>query len=155
MPLYKSPWKQERETQTRQQRLATFALIIFASLCVHFIGSEFVVENQVASVAGADPMKSYIEELHKYECRNCPPNFSKIDTDGERVWGCLQFKIETFERQARKFNLIGDNLEAEDLIHDCSIQKLLAKMMLEENPRKIWFWRTSIERGLELPPNYK
>lgn len=102
-------------------------------------------------------MDGYINKLAVYECRGCPSDFSKIDTDGERVYSCLQFKKSTFTEQVIKFDLLPEAEESDimNMIYDCDFQKYLAKLMLEENPEFIWRWATSVKRGLGLPPNYE
>lgn len=53
---------------------------------------------------------------------------------------------------SEKYNLLNDDSNVDKLIYDCSFQKLLAVEMIKDNPKNWVHWRTSINRGLELPP---
>src|SRR3990167_1384493 len=107
-------------------------------------------------VVESDPLTDYINELAVYECRNCPPKYDRVDSNGELSYSCLQFQERTFREQVAKYDMLPDiePHEIMNLFYDCSFQKKLAVMMLQENPKFIWRWKTSVLRGLGLPPNY-
>ncbi|HOM27379.1 MAG TPA: hypothetical protein PKV21_07730 [bacterium] len=95
---------------------------------------------------------NWINELEKYECRNCPVGFVRLDKNNKYSYSCLQFQEETFMRNLKKFypetynSIEGE--EWKNLIYDCDFQKELAYKMIENDRKAIYNWRTSIRRGL-------
>ena len=51
----------------------------------------------------SDNLTQWIDKLEKKECRNCPVGFSKIDNNGLRSYGCLQFQLPTFKQYYTKY----------------------------------------------------
>ncbi|HKW96114.1 MAG TPA: hypothetical protein VJN43_00200 [Bryobacteraceae bacterium] len=75
------------------------------------------------------------------------------DRDGRDYYGCLQFRLTTFQYYVDKFDLAPDAEEDEviDLIYDCAFQKRLATRMLRDNPDNWKHWRGTVKR-IGLPP---
>ena len=105
----------------------------------------------------SDNLTQWIDKLEEKECRNCPVGFSKIDRNGLRSYGCLQFQLPTFKQYfIRYYPEAAKNMEKtdwENQIYDCDLQKELAYKMLKDDYGnwKHWNWSITI-RGLEKPP---
>ena len=105
----------------------------------------------------SDNLTQWIDKLEKKECRNCPVGFSKIDNNGLRSYGCLQFQLPTFKQYYTKYYPeVVKNMEEEDWlnqIYDCDIQKELTYKMLKDKWGNWTHWKYSIlVRGLSKPP---
>ena len=103
----------------------------------------------------SDNLAQWIDKLEEYECKDCPIGFSRIDSNGLRSYGCLQFQKDTFLLNLKKYypetyNNIQGN-EWQNLIYDCDFQKQLAYKMIKDNPENIWHWALSVKRGLGKP----
>jgi hypothetical protein len=113
----------------------------------------FHYEYQIAS----DDLTKWIDELEKYECRNCPVGYSRIDSNNLRSFSCLQFQLPTFKQYYKKYYPESvKNMEEEDWlnqIYDCDMQKELTYKMLNDKWGNWTHWKYSIlVRGLEKPP---
>jgi hypothetical protein len=104
-----------------------------------------------------DALQLWLDKLEKYECKDCPVGFSRIDSNGLRSYGCLQFQKETFLINLKKFypeiysHLEGD--EWQNFIYSCEFQKELAYKMIQNNYYNWQHWKyTILVRGLEKPP---
>lgn len=77
-----------------------------------------------------------------------------IDSNGKISAGCLQFQLDTFNTQIRKYGLypFTEDNELANLWKDCTIQKELTRIMLRDNLRNCTHWYTSVYvRGLGEP----
>lgn len=125
-------------------------------------------QNQTAvktsqAVNNKSDIRIWVEKLEEYESNiiEDKDNYKRIDTNGYYSYACMQFQMHTF---LHFYNLKNNtNLElyknisleeARNLISDCELQKDLATWMIKDNPNRWTHWRTSVERGLGLPPNH-
>lgn len=114
-------------------------------------------ENATASYVPREKtaLEKYIDKLaHNYECIECPENYRRIDSNGYYSYACLQFQWATFKDRVRRYKLAeyAENAELMNLIYDCDFQKQVALKMFQ-NEKNAWtHWRTSVKRGLGLPP---
>lgn len=112
-------------------------------------------EEQIKREKYEADLGRYIDDLaDKYECPNCPPNFRIIDSNNKYSYGCLQFQEATFVSEVARYGLLPEAEPAEvmNLIYDCDFQKKLAMLMFLNDPYAWMHWRTSVWRGLGLPP---
>lgn len=115
--------------------------------------SLYLYQYQIAS----DDLLEWIDELEKYECRDCPLGYKRIDDNGKFSYGCLQFQMPTFKRYSTKYypEAVKNIEEAdwENRIYDCEIQKNLTYKMIEDDWYNWNHWKYSIlVRGLNKPP---
>lgn len=113
------------------------------------------VEAPIIEEPIKDDLDLWIDELVEYECPDCPDNFRIIDTNNRYSYSCLQFQEETFKGYIRRYDLFPETEDHElmNLIYHCDIQKKLAKLMIQENPKNWQHWYTSVAiRGLGIPP---
>jgi len=102
-----------------------------------------------------NPLQTWLNELEKYECNNCPIDYKRIDNNGFYSYGCLQFQKQTFLENLKKFYPETyksiEKEEWQNLIWDCQFQKKLAYKMLEANSGAWRNWARSVSRGLDKP----
>ncbi|MEM3609751.1 MAG: hypothetical protein QW076_02480, partial [Candidatus Anstonellales archaeon] len=102
-----------------------------------------------------DELDIWLNELEKYE--NCPPE-GIYDSNGLKSYGGLCFQLPTFKQYVSKY--IPESKDWEDVdwldnIMDTDLQKWVAKQMILEKYDNYTHWKTSIKRGLRLPPKNK
>ena len=106
-----------------------------------------------AQAAGKDPLDVWIDKLrYEYETKGysdeAVKTFKHLDTNGRYSYGCLQFQEGTF----RTYALASAVSEWERTIYDCNLQKKISRQMILSDYSNWKHWRTSVERGLGLPP---
>lgn len=115
------------------------------------LASAILVNVYTVEVPVIDPMAVYIDKLQKYECRDCPAEYDRVDSNGELSYSCMQFQLPTFKEQVAKYDMLPDiePHEIMNFIYDCEFQKKLVRKMIENDPKYWRHWRTSIiKRGL-------
>lgn len=122
--------------------------------------SESTVPTVTAQAKVASPLKIeevtaldiWIEKLVQKES-NGREKIRILDVNDKYSYGCLQFQEWTFRSYGTKYGLLKDTKNWENAIYDCSLQKQLAKKMIQ-NEYVLWqSWYTSvITRNLGLPP---
>ncbi len=100
-----------------------------------------------------DSLDLWIEDLVRYECRDCPPGYKRMVTNKKYSYGCLQFQLRTFIYQYKKYKADLSDIEIVKQINSCDVQKEIARAMFEDNAKRASnHWYTSIyKRGLGLP----
>ncbi len=102
-----------------------------------------------------DALTAYINRLaDEYECAGCGPNYRRLDSNGKYSYSCLQFQERTFVDRVKEYRLLprAEAAEIMNWIYDCDFQKQVARKMFENEPNAWVHWRTSVERGLGMPP---
>lgn len=149
----------------RNSYLIIFITIILLGLCVPRIVLEYVDEYphvhdspriRIPEESGIrDPLYTWLDALEEYECLGCGENYSRVDVNGLRSYGCLQFQEQTFKAFVRRYDLLpyAETAEIMNMIYDCDFQKIVAHRMIQENDDAWSHWYTSVElRGLGKPP---
>ena len=106
------------------------------------------------SQSAPDAMDIWLDKLALKESEG-RDHIKILDHNLRYSYGCLQFQMETFRSYVRKYDLLEntEDAELENMIYDCSIQKTLARKMLEDDPGNWRNWYTSVSvRHLGLPP---
>jgi hypothetical protein len=94
-------------------------------------------------ISEIDSLDIYIERLAFLESSG-RESIIVLDTNGRLSKSCLQFQEATWEEQTRIHEISGS-------IMDCQLQKVLARKMLESDPRNARHWKNSTRR-LGPPP---
>ncbi len=112
---------------------------------------EIKIEHEVP---GPDPMDHWLDELARFECEGCPPDYKRIDSNDRYSYSCLQFQEATFREMLRLYDPEVREDQVGVLILDCAYQKKIARALFEAQGAKASrHWYTSIHiRGLGLPP---
>lgn len=98
------------------------------------------------------PLDLWLEKLIVLES-NGKENIKILDHNGVHSFGCLQFQKETFEEFGMKYQLVTVDDDTDELIYDCTLQKEIAKRMIEDNYNNWRHWYTSVMiKKLGLPP---
>ncbi len=115
-------------------------------------------ENSRLPLRDLSPLRKWLDRLaEEFECPGCASNYKRIDSNGKYSYGCLQFQEATFKAAIRRNKaLVGvEDNELMNYIYDCEFQKDLAEIMWQsEGASAYYHWRTSIDRGLGMPPGY-
>lgn len=96
----------------------------------------------------------WLEKLAMAESNN-RANIKVLDVNGRYSYGCLQFQMATFKAYSARYGFVDPNdVESwENLIYDCSLQKKVAKRMIQEKPVNWRQWGyTVLHKGIGLPP---
>jgi hypothetical protein len=79
-----------------------------------------------------------------------------VDTNGRYSYGCLQFQMATFKAFMTRYGIAGMETPPamwETLIYDCSVQKSLAKVMIQNDPVNAWKnWAYTVHHKTGMPP---
>ena len=78
-----------------------------------------------------------------------------LDVNGRYSYGCLQFQMATFRSYSARYGLVDPAAVTswEELLYDCSLQKRIAKRMIQENPANWRHWAyTVLNKGIGKPP---
>lgn len=78
-----------------------------------------------------------------------------LDHNKRYSYGCLQFQMQTFKSYIKKYDLLedGDSTDLNELIYDCGFQKVLARLMIEDDYSNWRNWYTSVTaKKLGFPP---
>ena len=111
-----------------------------------------VIAFSTINLEKQNTLDSWIKKLIVFESDG-RSNIKVLDHNGLHSFGCLQFQMDTFEEFGLRYGLISPDDDTEKLIYDCTLQKELAKRMIQENPNNWRRWYTSvIKKGLGLPP---
>lgn len=140
--------------------VGTIALLSIAMLAVPSSAAyynqkdEKIISKQEEKRIGA--LDLYLDELEKLECRNCGPQFKRLDSNKKFSYGCLQFQSATWREMVRRHdpNSKGKtDAEIHSRIYECPYQKKIAGAMFTEDKVKAAnHWYTSIyKKGLGLP----
>lgn len=132
--------------------LATPSYITYEQPIISNADEKKHVLIEVAEAKEKDSFDLWMDELSRFECEGCGPQFRVLDTNGKYSYGCLQYQEATFNGFAEQYGIEGD-------IYDCSVQKALTRALWEDptytTQQKANHWKTSIfTRGLGLPPGY-
>lgn len=89
---------------------------------------------------------------------NCP-EWGMVDSNGLKSYGVMCFQEATFKQYALKYNLLphAEPNEIVNLIDNESLQKELAKRMIQDDPDNWRHWYNSVvgykgRKGIGLPP---
>ena len=103
-------------------------------------------------VREATALDLWLEKLAYKESHN-RDNVKILDVNGKFSYGCLQFQEWTFRTFGEKYGLVKPDANLEPLIYNCSLQKQIAKRMIQEDYKMWQSWYTSVmEKDLGLPP---
>ena len=106
----------------------------------------------IPSVEQQSPLDQWIEKLTVLESEG-RENLKIVDVNGYHSYGCLQFQMATFEAYGTRYGLLKDGADLKTFIFDCSLQKAIAKQMIEENSANWRHWFTSVKvKKLGFPP---
>lgn len=126
--------------------LIAILAILLVALLLLIPSVDHYEREQEKVVPKKDVLDLYIDRLaNEFECVNCPDNFRHMDLNGKYSYSCLQFQENTFLLKSHDYKIYGS-------IYDCNFQKKLARAMFENDPSAWRHWRTSVERGLGMPP---
>jgi hypothetical protein len=111
-----------------------------------------VLTMQVISVKEASQLDLWLEKLAQVES-NGRERIKILDVNNKYSYGCLQFQEGTFRNYGVKYGLVAKNANLESVIYDCTLQKQIAKRMIQENHILWQSWYTSVvQKNLGLPP---
>ncbi len=117
--------------------------------------SSTAITFSTTSAEKRDALDSWLKKLAYLESED-KNNAKVLDSNGLYSFGCLQFQMGTFRGFGFKYGLISGDDDLYSVIYDCSLQKQIAKKMIQENPFNWRHWYTSVKiRGLGLPPKEK
>lgn len=89
--------------------------------------------------------RAILEQLVACESGGDPYAVNPEDLDGTASYGCLQFKPSTLLFFGRKYGVIPEGIEDEEimnLIFDCELQVAVASRMIEDRGAQRSFWKT-------------
>ena len=115
-----------------------------------------VASNSLANIANPDPddLDQWLDKLAGLES-NGRDDIKILDVNNRYSYGCLQFQMRTFLEMGNRYNLLSDKAQAdpENAIYSCSLQKRIARAMIQDNARNWRYWYTSVKtRKLGPPP---
>ena len=137
------------------------ALMICTALTVLAASSPLVLapghEDEIINESSyqKDKLDQWIDRLaDEFECVHCPPVFRHLDTNGEYSYAYLQFQAPTFVYAVKRYRILpaAEDGEILNFIYDRAVQEAVARCMLENEASAWKHWRTSVNRGLGLPP---
>jgi hypothetical protein len=103
-----------------------------------------------------DGLDNWLDNLAMAES-NGKDHIKILDVNGRYSYGCLQFQLGTFLSYGRKYGIVPDTLSNADLlklIYNCSVQKEIARAMIEDNTANWRHWYTSVRynKNVGMPP---
>jgi|GEM_PF-2889747 len=99
-------------------------------------------------------LDAWLEKLAEKESGN-RARIKVLDVNGRYSYGCLQFQMATFKSYSARYGLVDPSTVAdwEELLYDCSLQKRIAKRMIQEKSSNWRHWGyTVLQKGVGLPP---
>lgn len=139
-------------TITLKISVATIIAVLLLLIPARIVYSRVDAATETPPVVKQEPdaLTVWLDDLAWYESTG-DDGAKVLDTNGRYSYGCLQFQMATFVSEAKKFGIdIGD---ASVSVMDCSLQKRIARQMLEHEKGAWRNWYTSIAvRGLRMPP---
>lgn len=116
---------------------------------------EYQAAQQVAVTSAAvSPLDAWLEKLAEKES-NHRERIKVLDVNGRYSYGCLQFQMATFKSYSTRYGLVdaATVTDWEELLYDCSLQKKIAKRMIQEKNSNWRHWGyTVLQKGVGLPP---
>lgn len=123
-----------------------------ASPATTYHQSSTAIAFSTTVVERRNTLDSWIKKLVYLESEG-KNNIKVLDSNGLYSFGCLQFQMGTFRGFGLKYGLISGDDDLYSVIYDCSLQKQIAKKMIEDNPGNWRHWYNSVKtKGLGLPP---
>ena len=135
--------------------ILAYGVVILLAISAYFILNWIFSRPVPVPIPKKDDLTLWIDELENYECRDCAYGYRRLDSNGYYSYGCLQFQKPTFLQEIihHEFAPGASAAELDTMIHDCNIQKQLAREMIKNDKNAYLHWKTSvITRGLGLPP---
>ncbi|MDO8515708.1 MAG: hypothetical protein Q7S28_00460 [bacterium] len=106
----------------------------------------------ILSIYDTPELDAWIEKLVLQESGG-KENIKIVDKNGYHSYGCLQFQKGTFIAYGTRYGLITEDDDINTLIYDCELQKLLAKLMIQDNYGNWRHWYTSsMTKKVGKPP---
>lgn len=143
---------------TNKVRVAVVGTIVILSGILAFplllAGDSVKQDEKIINNTKEEKLLTYLDELENFECPHCKPNFKRLDSNGKFSYGCLQFQLQTWLTQYKKYYDTGEpDSVIVSRIFNCTDQKNVAKKMFEDDVKKASLhWYTSIyKKGLGLP----
>ena len=99
-------------------------------------------------------LDAWLDKLAEKESGN-RDRIKVLDVNGRYSYGCLQFQMATFKSYSTNYGIVDPaNVTSwEELIYNCSLQKQVAKRMIQEKPGNWRHWGyTVLNKGIGLPP---
>ncbi len=89
-------------------------------------------------------MEDWLDRLQDWESGKRPLSV-ELDVNGKYSYGCLRYQMGTWSSDSRKYGVDGE-------IMDCGLQRRLARITVEREPRNGWRrWYNTVKR-IGMPP---
>ena len=117
-------------------------------------------DNSVIAQEVQKPYMSHIQEVWLHTLEFCESrgmeNLKFLDSNDRYSYGILQFQMESFLREGKKYNILDKNItkeEAQKEIYNVGLQEQIANQMLLNGGESNWFNCYSKKIQMKYPKN--
>ncbi len=111
-----------------------------------------VADNGADADAGSRLLDKWLIKLAAPGNEHCPAN--GVMDSGSKSYGALCFKLDTFQRYVRRYELLpyAEDAELMNWIGDADFQHQLAKRMILEDYGNWRHWKNTVVNKIGYPP---
>ena len=119
--------------------------------------SVVLIAPSIPAITIQDDLDNWLDNLAQAES-NGKDHIKILDVNGLYSYGCLQFQVGTFLSYGRKYGIVPEealsNPDLLKLIYNCSVQKEIARAMIEDSAANWRHWYTSVRynKNVGMPP---